>query len=72
MYVFKGLTWIDIKVVNLITMHVLIMFRSLCLIYLVMFRLTNMGFAVFITYSSWSTVLHWKYDQSITSDARFV
>ena len=24
MYVFKGLTWIDINVVNLITMHVLI------------------------------------------------
>ena len=49
MYIFKGLTWIDIIVVNLITMHVLIILRSSCLIHLGMFRLTNMGIAVFVT-----------------------
>ena len=49
MYVFSRLTWIDIIVVNLITMHVLIVLRSSCLIHLGMFRLTNMGIAVFVT-----------------------
>ena len=49
MYVFRRLTWIDIIVVNLITMHVLIVLRSSCLIHLGMFRLTNMGIAVFVT-----------------------
>ena len=42
MYVFEGLTWIDIIAVNLIPMHVLIILCSSCLIYLAMFRLTNM------------------------------
>ena len=50
MYLFKGLTWIYINVVNLITMHVLIMIRSSCSIYIGMFRITNMWIAVFITY----------------------
>ena len=45
MYVFEGLTWIDIIAVNLIPMHVLIILSSSCLIYLGMFRLTNMGIA---------------------------
>ena len=35
--------------VIIITMHVLIIFRSSCLIYLGMFILTNMGIAVFVT-----------------------
>ena len=43
MYVFEGLTWIDIIAVNLIPMHVLIILCSSCLIYLGMLRLTNMG-----------------------------
>ena len=34
---------------NLITMHVLIILRSSRLIYLDMFRLTNMGISVFVT-----------------------
>ena len=45
MNVVKGLTWIDINLANLITMHVLIILRSSCLIVLGMFRLTNMRIA---------------------------
>ena len=59
MYVFRRLTWIDIIVVNLITMHVLIVLRSSCLIHLGMFRLTNMGIAVFVTeYGDTQHLLH--------------
>ena len=48
MHIFKGLTWIYIKVVKLITIHVLIILHSSCLIYLDMFRLINMGIAEFV------------------------
>ena len=49
MYMFKGLTWIDIIVDNPITMHVFIVLLSSCFMYLGMFRLTNIGIAVFVT-----------------------
>ena len=46
MYVFLRLARIDISVDNLITMHILIILRSSCLVYLGMFRLTNMRIAI--------------------------
>ena len=53
MYVFLRLARIDISVDNLITMHILIILRSSCLVYLGMFRLTNMRIAIIFARKGW-------------------
>ena len=61
MYLFRRLTWIDINVVNLITMQVLIMLRSSCISrYVKVNKYGDSCTAVFITYllSLCTTYLH--------------